>query len=292
MDVPGPNNLPVTAPTPSSCANCGAPLAARYCGSCGQRADIQANTLGHFLGEATEVLTHADSRVWGTIWLLLARPGFLTREYFAGRRARYLQPFRLYLIMSVLFFVLSALLGGGRSSSSETTVVSPTGVQDCVDVKSNLHWGSYQLLPRLQAACRRIKADNGREFVDRTVHNLGRALFVFLPLMAALMKLLYWRPRRYYLEHLLLLIHNHAFVFLLLSIFMLATHWMKSGGWYDWLFLGVTWYLGRYLYRSMKTVYGQSGRLTFSKFVVLGLAYLVGGAIMLLATAVYSVATL
>jgi hypothetical protein len=103
----------------TTCANCNALLSGRYCSSCGQRADTQAHSLGHFLGEATELLTHADSRVWATLWPLLARPGFLTREYFSGRRARYLQPFRLYLIMSVLFFVLSAVLGSGRSSGGD-----------------------------------------------------------------------------------------------------------------------------------------------------------------------------
>ena len=288
MDADQKNHLPLLAP----CANCGAPLAGRFCSSCGQRADTHAHSLGHFLSEATEVLTHADSRVWGTIWPLLSRPGFLTREYFAGRRARYLQPFRLYLIMSVVFFVLSALLGGGRASDSDTRADNPVRAQDCIDVKSDLHWGSYKPLPQIKAACRSIRADNGREFGERVVHNLGRALFMFLPLLAALMKLLYWRPRRYYLEHLLLLIHDHAFVFLLLSIFMLATHWMKSGSGYDLLFFIVTWYLVRYLYRSMKTVYGQSGLRTSLKFVVLGFAYLLGGAFMLLATAFYSAATL
>ena len=46
------------------------------------------------------------------------------------------------------------------------------------------------------------------------VHNIPRAMFMFLPLLALVMKLLYWRPKRYYVEHLLFLIHNHAFVFL------------------------------------------------------------------------------
>ncbi len=276
----------------TTCANCSAPLAGRYCSSCGQRVDTQAHSLGHFLGEATELLTHADSRVWATLWPLLARPGFLTREYFSGRRARYLQPFRLYLIMSVLFFVLSAVLGGGRLANSETKTANPIGPQDCTDVTTNLHWGNYQLLPLLKTACRNIRADNGREFSERVVHNIGRALFVFLPLMAALMKLLYWRPQRYYLEHLLLLIHNHAFAFLFLSIYMLATHWIGSNGLVDVLFLVATWYLVRYLYRSMKLVYGQPRWLTLLKFAVLGCAYLVCGAFMLFATAFYSAATL
>ncbi|HVO08723.1 MAG TPA: DUF3667 domain-containing protein [Burkholderiaceae bacterium] len=287
MDVAGQNH----APRPARCANCGAPLSGRYCAACGQRVDTAPHSLGHFIGEAAEVLTHADSRLWGTLWPLLARPGFLTREYFAGRRARYLQPFRLYLIMSVLFFVLAAVLGGG-DSSSVARPAAPMGPKDCSDVTTNLHLGSFQFQPRLQAACRNIRADSGREFNERLVHNLGRALFVFLPLMAALMKLLYWRPRRYYLEHLLLLIHNHSFAFLMMSIYMLATHWTSSGNVVGVLFLLTAWYLVRYLYRSMKTVYGQSGLLTFVKFSVLGVAYLLCGLFMVLATAFYSAATL
>jgi hypothetical protein len=281
----------------TTCANCNALLSGPYCSSCGQRADTQPHSLRHFLGEAAELLTHADSRVWATLWPLLARPGFLTREYFSGRRARYLQPFRLYLITSVLFFVLSALLGGGHtgragSSSVEVTASSPTGSWDCADVTTNLRWVESRLLPTLKAACRNIHADNGRAFGERAAHNIGRALFVFLPLMAALMKLLYWRPRRYYLEHLLLLIHNHAFAFMFLSIFMLATHWVSSDNVDGLLFLAAAWFMVRYLYRSIKLVYGQSRWLTVLKFSVLGCAYLVCGAFMLIATAIYSAATL
>jgi hypothetical protein len=289
MDVPGQNH-----PLPSPyCANCGSLLSGRYCSACGQRADTGAHTIGHFVGEAAEVLTHADSRLWRTVWPLLARPGFLTREYFAGRRARYLQPFRLYLITSVLFFVLSAMLdvnGSGIGGTAHPPV--PIGPKDCTDVTTNLHLGSFQLLPRLQAACLNIRADSGRGFGERLVHNLGRALFVFLPLVAALMKLLYWRPHRYYLEHLLLLIHNHSFAFLMMSIYTLATRWISSSNVVGVLFLIAAWCLVRYLYRSMKNFYGQSRWLTALKFAVLGCAYLLCGLFMLLATAFYSVATL
>ena len=280
------------ASQPSVCANCGTPLAGRYCSSCGQRADTHAHSVRHFFHQFAEALTHADSRVWGTLVPLLRRPGFLTREYFAGHRARYLEPLRLYLFMSVLFFLLSALLGGGAGPHVGVQVDKPKSADECAQLQSNLHWGGQALLPRLKTACRNIVADDGRVFGESMVHNIGRAMFVFLPLLAALMKLLYWRPRRYYLEHLLLLLHNHACVFLLLSIFMLALHGLGSSNWVGVLVIGLVWYLVRYLYRSMKVVYGQSGWLTLLKFGVLAFAYLLGGSVMLLATAFFSAATL
>jgi hypothetical protein len=277
---------------PPSCANCGNPLAGRYCSSCGQRADGDVHSVGHFLHELLEAFTHADSRVWGTLLPLLRRPGFLTREYFAGRRARYLQPLRLYLVMSVMFLILSALLGRGSGPHVGVQVDKPQSTAECEQLKSDWKWGEQALLPRFKAACRNVVADNGRMFGENMVHNLGRAMFVFLPLMAALMKLLYWRPRRYYLEHLVLLLHNHACVFLLLTIFLLALHWLGTSNWTGLLVLVLAWYVVRYLYRSMKVMYEQPRWLTLLKFGVLVCGYLVCGSFMLLATAFLSAATL
>ena len=288
MSADDTNHLPVLQ-EPLSCANCGAVVAGPFCSGCGQRTDTHAHSLGHFLSVATEVLTHADARVWATLWPLLMHPGFFTREYFAGRRARYLQPFRLYLILSVLFFLLAALLGGGANTSTVKINVDPH--KKCADLHTTLSGGKW-LLPRFTAACEHMVADNGRELGQSIVHNVGRALFVFLPLLAALMKLLYWRPKRYYLEHLLLLIHNHAFVFLWLSMYMLTIHWITSNGWVTVLSITMIWYLARYLYRSMKTTYGQSRLLTTTKFIVLGFAYLICGFFMLVATTFVSAMTL
>ena len=292
MDVGAVNHLPaVEGVPPAPCANCGSRPVGRYCSSCGQRADTHAHSVGHFLHEFAETLTHADSRVWGTLLPLLRRPGFLTREYFAGHRARYLAPLRLYLFMSVLFLLLSATLGGGSGKHVNVQVDKPKA-DDCATIQSDLRWGGQPLLPRLKAACRNIAADNGQQFSENMVHNIGRAMFVFLPLMAALMKLLYWHPRRYYLEHLVLLLHNHACMFLLLSLFLLALRWLGSGAWTGLLVLALIWYSVRYLYRSMKVMYGQGGWLTLLKFGVLAAAYVVCGSITLLATAFWSAATL
>jgi hypothetical protein len=293
MDVADHKHLPLPdATSPLACANCGAALSGRYCSSCGQRSDTAAHSVGHFLWEAVEALTHADSRVWVTLQPLLRRPGFLTREFFAGRRARYVQPLRLYLILSVVFLVLSALLNNGPARHADHSVDKPLTTKDCANQQSNVPWVAVHVFPLLKAACENMVADNGRQFSESLVRNMGRAMFVFLPLMAALMKVLYWRPRHYYLEHLVLLIHNHACVFLLLSIFMLATHWLNSGGWVVPFVLAMIWYLPRYLYRSMKVMYGQSGLLTFLKFNVLVVAYLLCGSIMLAATALVSAGTL
>ena len=95
----------------SACTNCGAALAGSYCSSCGQKAAPLAPTLGYFVHELTHELLHVDGKIFRSLRLLLTRPGFLTRELFAGRRASYVTPIRLYLIASILSFAMSGLLG-------------------------------------------------------------------------------------------------------------------------------------------------------------------------------------
>ena len=96
---------PAAAPAPAHCENCGAVVPFVYCGVCGQRREPPVYSLWHFVHVALEDLTHADSRLWGTLAALLFKPGSLTREFLAGRRARYLPPVRLYLVLSVVFFL-------------------------------------------------------------------------------------------------------------------------------------------------------------------------------------------
>src|SRR5262249_34078686 len=118
-------------------------------------------------------------------------------------------------------------------------------------------------------------------------HTLPRAMFVFLPALALVMQLMYWRPRRYYVEHLLFFLHNHAFGFLIFTLLTLVTRYAPAslGNWSTFI---VWLYIPYYLFVSMRRVYGQGRALTFAKLTVLSLTYLFGGAITLALTGVYS----
>jgi Protein of unknown function (DUF3667)/Domain of unknown function (DUF4286) len=95
-----PNESPV-------CLNCGTRLRGQYCGSCGQRSRSRLISIWQLLKEAFGDLLELDSRLWKTIIPLLVRPGQLTRDYLEGRRARYMPPFRTYLVLSLIFFVVA-----------------------------------------------------------------------------------------------------------------------------------------------------------------------------------------
>jgi hypothetical protein len=92
-----------------TCNNCGTQLAGRYCVACGQDANTHVPTLGELIGDGIASLLNLESRLWRTLGALFFRPGLLTQEYLAGRRARYVPPLRLYLVLSVFLFLIVSL---------------------------------------------------------------------------------------------------------------------------------------------------------------------------------------
>jgi hypothetical protein len=87
------------------CSNCQTPLHGKFCAKCGQSQQGVDRFFLSLVAEAFDNIFSFDSRTARTLFALLFKPGFLTREYFAGRRARYIQPLRLYFIASLLFFL-------------------------------------------------------------------------------------------------------------------------------------------------------------------------------------------
>jgi uncharacterized protein DUF3667 len=341
----------VSAPEPPVpqtlvCMNCGTPLAGEYCTACGQRHEPHLHTVGHFAGEAFESITHADSRLWRTLGYLLAKPGVLTREFFAGRRARYLPPFRLYLVISLAFFLIAGVPGfvdaeatgesrqdrvaglnaaadalekdekdnpemaqvaaglrdAARKEKARIDALKASGADEATiarESRDTVRVGFCEQFEKpdpqagwnytaMQGFCKKMAATSGREFLASIIHNIPRAMFVFLPLLALVMKLLYWRPKRYYVEHLLFLVHNHAFVFLAFAIVALTTSIPVAGGYLGFLD-GLIWlYMFWYIFRAMRVFYGQSRVLTFTKYVTIGFAYLATSILVLVLTAIFS----
>ncbi|HEU5135489.1 MAG TPA: DUF3667 domain-containing protein [Steroidobacteraceae bacterium] len=330
------------------CANCHASLDGEYCSACGQRHEPHIHTVAHFAGEAFESISHADSRLWRTLWYLLARPGFLTREFFRGKRVSYLPPFRLYLVISVVFFLVvgtpegvaidvdedataerienmyeaAEALEEETGPGSEELRMAASRLREQADrEKLALESGETVAKPRdglasknvmtdfcaefskpdpnanqnyakLHSACAKIAVDDGRELAKTVAHNIPRAMFLFLPLLALSMKPLYWRPKRYYVEHLLFLIHNHAFVFLVLTLIALLELIPRVGDHLGIVKFAAWVYMAWYLFRGMRNYYGQGRALTFAKYLTIGLSYISAAVMVLVLLALYSAISL
>jgi predicted RNA-binding Zn-ribbon protein involved in translation (DUF1610 family) len=121
-------DIAVVAEQERGCLNCGAALAladarpAHYCPDCGQETDPRPPTVVELVRQLLSHYASAEGRLWPTLVGLISKPGFLTAEYLAGRRRRYIVPTRLYLTMSILFFVVVKVLGAGNLANPETQI--------------------------------------------------------------------------------------------------------------------------------------------------------------------------
>lgn len=273
------------------CANCGARLDGAYCSACGQRVEPRIQPLAYFVGEAFDTITNIDSRMWRTLLPLLGRPGWLTQEYLQGRRASYVPPFKLYFVIALFFFLLAASLAITDSGPLQIVTAADvkTGPGDSAD-RCRFEAADW-IEPRLEAACRRVIADRGRGLGAKFMENMPNAMFVFLPFLAVVMQAMYRRPRRYYVEHLLFLIHNQAFAFLFFALCLLVSFVVPQGARGVFGLIAFA-YLCWYFFRSMRRVYAEGRARTLAKFTLLGFMYVISGAIMVLLTAFVSAISL
>lgn len=210
---------------------------------------------------------------------LIGRPGVLTSEYFAGRRSSYLPPIRLYLIISVVFFLMASLPDANDKAQQPIEIDSGSRICEVV------YKGPFAdfVRPRFRAACEQLKMDNGARLVDNFQRNVPKAMFILLPAFAGLMMLFFWRPRRLYVEHLLFLVHNHSAVFAALTLDILSDFVLPAsvGGWFS---AALLLYLAWYCWRALRVFYEKPAGKTSVLFVSLAFLYGILATITLLLT--------
>ena len=293
------------------CLNCGTHLSGQYCDSCGQRSRSRQIKLWELVSDAFGDLFELDSRLWQTLVPLVIRPGRLTYDYLQGRRARFMPPFRMYLVLSLIFFVvaffdphaeLSLLYEIPSEQEVAATAEDEDEDEDSIIVPFNDNEGEeieddceveasdIEELPdflarrftpkRVQQVCEQMIADKGKSVSEKVTSNIPTALIVLLPLMALVLKALYPLSRRYYVEHLLFFVHLHSFLFLLVTLQILFTRLAAAIALSELattlIIVASSIYAPVYLFVAMGRVYGQGGFVRFLKFIALFVAYVFG----------------
>jgi len=269
-----PDHSPIE-PGPARCGNCESPLAGPWCSQCGQHAHESARGIGALLHDAWHSLTHLDGRVGQTLRLLLLQPGALTAEYFANRRARFAPPFRLYLICSLVFFALASITTPATTPEQPVLVVGDA--KDTATSCAAVQWNGQPPPAWLLHACQRIASDNGAGLGHAFLANAPKMMFVLLPLVALVMLPFWWRPRRWYVEHLVFSLHTHTFVFATFSLLVVLNavgeRWLSLDSLTQWLSVPLWVWMLAYPWLAMRRYYGQSRWRTTLKFMALACLY-------------------
>jgi len=291
-----------------TCLNCGAEVQDRYCSHCGQENLEPKENIGHLIGHFFSDLTHYDSKFFLTLKHLFLRPGFLTKEYFLGRRARYFNPVRMYFFISFVFFLLYLSIPNKKIHflsfklrSTQTTIQignssfafgfasrSYKSVHEYDSIQKNLPVEDKDfVITRLSMQhylrMREKYGDNADEvFAENLRHNIPKIMFLFLPFFALFLKWAYNKRKYVYVDHAIFSVHFHVFVFTLFFVFTILGLFIFIPVWIA--------ILGAFIYLviALRNAYEQSFLRSFAKALLLSIIYLfvvyVGGQIMAITT--------
>ena len=105
--MPGPAES--AEPAAPACQNCGTTLLGPHCYRCGQPVKGLVRHFTSIIGDFFDSVFDFDSRTLRTLWPMFARPGYLSCEYFEGRRVRYVSPVRLFFFLTIVAFFVGSL---------------------------------------------------------------------------------------------------------------------------------------------------------------------------------------
>ncbi len=326
-----------------NCLNCGTTVVGRYCHICGQENLEPKESLWHLVVHFFNDITHFDGKFFSTLKFLIIRPGFLSREYMLGRRNSYLNPVRMYIFTSAIFFLIFFSIEKQDEDilKTETTVngvslekiaamdsvtfskftaainkedkkgevpmtreefkkyVDTAVLQDISFTTSSRKYKTREEYDSLIKAgvvkdgwlarqfqykeiSIRKRYGNDSKAITRTfkeifLHSLPQMLFISLPLLALLFKLLYIRRKEYYyVSHGIFSIHLYIFIFIVIMLQMgiSSIHSLV----HSWLFSFINVCLGLYIFVytfiAMKRFYKQGAFKTTIKFLLLLFFYL------------------
>jgi hypothetical protein len=236
-------------PVSRACFNCGTPLTGSFCPDCGQKSQPLNPRLADFLHELAHETLHVDGKFFRSVAKLLRAPGFLTHEYFEGRRARWVSPIRLYLVFALVYFAIASF---APPSAMRVTVTGDTDEEQA-------------------AALRQIGFQSEAELREAVNHAYAtwapRAMFVLLPLFAWLVSALLKPVGRNYPQHLYFALHVHAAWFAVGALGLLISLWLppladKA------VSFAVLSYAVIYLILALMRAYGRTARQAFTRAAI------------------------
>jgi hypothetical protein len=237
----------------SQCKNCNAELAGPYCSVCGQKELDLGRPFGELAGDFVKEIFDLDGRAWRTLKTMFRHPGLLTSEFLAGRRRSYTPPLRLYLFISVTFFILMAWV------ASQGVLLEP-GQEPEAD------------------------ADVQARFL---AEDLPRLMFLLLPAFALLLKILLYHRR--YFEHLIFSVHLHSAAYVVLA-FMVPIENAAATFWPALVTqLLLLTYLAVYMVLALRRVYATTWLGAALRMVVVLFGYMVIVSVMIEGTSSFQI---
>jgi len=304
------------------CSNCDHPVNGKFCTNCGQSAKDFHRPFFSVVSESLGDALSLDNKFFHTLVPLFLKPGYLTKEFMRGRRARYTPPFRLYLFLTFFAFLLLSHNHKPETDSEKNLIfkndegkevevlsyfdkildkdliVSDSLIIDSLtkgsvvgskimtlnsDLVHELKVDTTATLPERKIDKELLSQNkaiknlidmwrlNPALMIDNAYKKLSQTLLFILPLFALFLALFYIRRKHYLLEHLLISLNFHSFIFVVVIVsellIMTGIKVIYPFVFYLYLLIPIQ------LFLALKFYYRQSWIKTLMKFLMLSFIY-------------------
>ena len=206
----------------SNCLNCGTEVAGKFCQNCGQENIEVKENFFHLAFHFVSDYFHFDSKFFRSMLPLFAKPGFLTKQYWDGKRVNYIHPLRLYFFSIIVAVLCTSFFYEHYEGKVKSSVISvdSTPSKEELDSLKNVP-NAAEIIREKSIAERKVAYGKISHGIDRFMHDLKYISFFLLPLYAIVFKLLYIRRKSFYVDHLVYTMHLQSFAMLLTGFFLL-----------------------------------------------------------------------
>lgn len=250
-----------TVPEHHLCKNCGNSFEGLFCNLCGEKVlGPEDRSFRTFLGSIFRALTLADSKFVKTLWLILRKPGYLSREFTEGRRVNYLKPLSMFFVLNLIYFLFPLIQL--FNASLRTQINSFHGRL------------AVQTVANKMTALQFHDVNSFSIVYDQKTTGFAKMLVILFAVLASLpLNLIYRSRQRYFTDHVGLAVELVCFnLFINALLLTLLVNLLQLGSYLDetvltWIFIVTNLY---FLLRSGWNFYEERGiKLIFKSLLMI-----------------------
>ena len=241
------------------CKNCDTEFTGKYCPECRQSVRELEKPIWSLMRDIISLIGSFDVRLFKTLVAICFKPGEISLDYLEGKRMKYLPPIKFYATVSFIFFLLLGFLTSNslervnqqrkdkkekaKIISGDTTLIQKDTLHLSESIEINLAMkrdtsnyskdsvsvGSEDLTlgkdeqtfdDYVEKKAKEIK-EKPQQFVVESFNTLSWVMFFLLPIYALLLRIFFWRAKKYYISHLIFAVNQHAFAYIIFSILVI-----------------------------------------------------------------------
>lgn len=204
------------------CKNCETKFEGHFCPHCGQSVRDLDMPFKVLVLDIMANMWAFDTRVFKTLKSLIFKPGEMASDFVVGKRERYMPPFRIYIFVSIILFLLLNIATSRQLDKTQNNITASEKSEVKGGINNNFVnqvKNSTQNTEKSREVINSI-LDKKDYYISRFFSILSWSLFLLMPLYAFFLWVLFRKHQKYYLAHFIYAVNQHTFLFLIFVIIL------------------------------------------------------------------------